>query len=107
MQQYINENTILYIDPNTKRTNSWLSLTGLQLPVGENRYGSIRRISYADGKIKAQNSRNATAFQKALVKAGAVDTFGNPIATWNGGSSHQERTSTLTNLDILQAGTVF
>lgn len=103
LQQYINENTILYIDPNTKRTNSWLSLTGLQLPVGENRYGSIRRISYADGKIKVQNSRNSTAFQKALEKAGAVDTFGNPIATRNGGSSHQERTSTLTNLDILQS----
>lgn len=54
LQQYLNENSILYIDPNKKRTDSWLSLTRLRLPFGENRYGSIRKIAYADGKVKAQ-----------------------------------------------------
>lgn len=98
LQQYINENTILYLDPDKKRTNSWLSLNGLQLPVGENRYGSIRRISYADGKIKVQNSKNTTAIQKALEAAGIVDAFGNQV-----NAEQQERTTTLTNRDILQA----
>ena len=30
LQYYIEENSILYIDPNKKRTNNWLSRTGLQ-----------------------------------------------------------------------------
>ena len=38
-----------------KRTNSWLSRTGLQLPVGETKRGSIRKITYSDGKVKIQN----------------------------------------------------
>lgn len=92
LQQYIDENSILYIDPDKKRTNSWLSRTGLSLPVGENRYGSVRKISYADGKVKVQNAKNMTDMQRALLKAGAIDEFGN---------SKQHRTSTLTNRDIL------
>ena len=92
LQQYIDENSILYIDPDKKRTNSWLSRTGLSLPVGENRYGSIRKISYADGKVKVQNAKNMTDMQRALLKAGVVDEFGN---------SKQRRNSTLTNRDIL------
>ena len=60
LQQYLNENSILYIDPNKKRTDSWLSLNRLQLPLGENRYGSVRKIAYADGKVKVQNAKNMT-----------------------------------------------
>lgn len=55
LQQYLNENSILYIDPDKKRTNSWLSLNRLQLPLGETSYDSIRKISYADGKVKVKN----------------------------------------------------
>ena len=58
LQNYLNENSILYIDPNKKRTNNWLSLNRLQLPVGENQRGSIRIISYVDGKVKVQNKKN-------------------------------------------------
>ena len=32
-----------------KKTDAWISLNRLQLPVGENQYGSIRSIAYADG----------------------------------------------------------
>ena len=79
LQQYLNENSILYIDPNKKRTDSWLSLTRLQLPFGENRYGPIRKIAYADGKVKVQNSKNMTAVEKAMFDAGVIDEFGNKL----------------------------
>ncbi len=68
------------IDPNKKRTNKWLSLNGLQLPVGENQYGSIRKITYSDGKVKVQNSNNLTPVQLALQKAGVIDSYGNIIS---------------------------
>lgn len=76
LQNYLNENSILYIDPNKKRTDNWLSLNRLQLPLGENQYGSIRRIAYADGKVKVQNSTKKTDMQIAMEKAGLIDSFG-------------------------------
>ena len=76
LQRYINKNSILYIDPDKKRTNKWLSLNRLQLPVGENRLGSIRRITYIDGKVKIENSKNSSPMQAALEKAGVVNSSG-------------------------------
>ncbi len=77
LQYYIEENSILYIDPNKKRTNNWLSRTGLQLPVGENQRGSVRRITYFDGKVKIQNPIHMTQMQEKLYKAGVIDDYGN------------------------------
>lgn len=77
LQDYLNRNSILYIEPNKKRTSSWLSRTKLSLPFGENQYGSIRKIAYSDGKVKVQKSKNATAIQKAMEEAGVVDDYGN------------------------------
>ena len=77
LQHYLQENSILYIDPNKKRTNKWLSLNRLQLPLGETKYGSIRKITYSGNKVKIQNSNNKTAMEIALEKAGVVDEFGN------------------------------
>ena len=77
LQQYLNDNSILYIDPNKKRTNKWLSLNRLQLPLGETKYGSVRKITYLGDKVKIQNSNNKTALEIALEKAGVVDEFGN------------------------------
>ena len=77
LQNYINENSILYIDPNKKRTNNWLSLNSLQLPLGENQYGSIRSITYTDGKVKIQNPIHMTQMQEKMFKAGLIDEFGN------------------------------
>lgn len=76
LQHYLNENSILYIDPNKKRTNKWLSLNRLQLPLGENRLGSVRRITYTDGKVKIENSKNFSPMQAALEKAGVVNSSG-------------------------------
>jgi hypothetical protein len=77
LQQYLSENSILYIDPNKKRTDNWLSLNRLQLPLGENRYGSIRKITYANGIVKVQAPKNMTGMQKALFDAGVIDEYGN------------------------------
>lgn len=76
LQRYINKNSILYIDPDKKRTNKWLSLNRLQLPVGENCLGSIRRITYIGGKVKIENSKNSSPMQAALEKAGVVNSSG-------------------------------
>ncbi len=80
LQQYLNENSILYIDPDKKRTDSWLSLNRLQLPLGEKSYGSIRRIAYDAGKVKVQNPKNMSLMQKKLYEAGVVDEFGNKLS---------------------------
>ncbi|MBQ6890336.1 MAG: hypothetical protein IJN53_04890 [Oscillospiraceae bacterium] len=89
LQQYLNENSILYIDPDKKRTDSWLSRTRLQLPFGENRYGPIRKITYADGKVKVQNSKNMTEMQKRLFEAGIIDEFGNKLLSTRDSDGNQ------------------
>ena len=66
IQRYLKENSILYINPNKKRTDNWLSLNGLQLPVGENQRGSIRKITYSNGKVKIQNPIHMTQMQEKL-----------------------------------------
>lgn len=79
LQQYLNENSILYIDPDKKRTENWFSLNRLQLPLGENRFGPVRKITYADGKVKVQSPKNMTGMQKALFDAGIIDEYGNKL----------------------------
>jgi len=79
LQTYLSENSILYIDPDKKRTKSWLSLNRLQLPLGENKLGSVRSITYSGGKVKIENSKNKNSMQAALERAGAVDSYGNSI----------------------------
>lgn len=77
LQRYLNENSILYIEPNKKRTDNWLSLNRLSLPLGENHYGSVRRITYLGKKVKIENSKHLTPMQKAMRDAGVADSFGN------------------------------
>ena len=52
--QYLLDNSrVLYIEPNKKRTNDWLRLHGLQLPIGlTNLSGSIGRITYNNDSVK-------------------------------------------------------
>ena len=79
LNHYLSENSILYIDPDKKRTNGWLSRTRLQLPVGENQFGSIRKITYSGEKVKIQNPIHMTQMQEKLFRAGVIDEYGNPI----------------------------
>lgn len=45
-QGIINTSAILYIDPDSKRTDTWLSRNQLQLPLGITAYGPIDSIAY-------------------------------------------------------------
>lgn len=61
IQNALNRDQILYIDPNQKRTAAWLGSTGLQLPVPPTMYGSMGKITYLGNSVKMiqPNSRNA------------------------------------------------
>lgn len=61
VQNALNSDQILYIDPNKKRTAAWLGSTGLQLPVPPTMYGSRGTLTYFGESVKMMdaNSRNA------------------------------------------------
>lgn len=74
LQNLINESDILYVDPNKKRTDTWLQTLRLQLPAGVTKYGSIGMVTYVEkdvnGKISFDNKKTAkTAVQIAFEKA--------------------------------------
>lgn len=43
---------LLYMNPDKKRTESWMQSVGLQLPSDANAFGYIGSVSYPDGKVK-------------------------------------------------------
>ena len=45
--------------------------------MGENQRGSIRRLSYSDGKVKIQNPIHMSQIQEKMYKAGLIDEYGN------------------------------
>ena len=65
VQNALNSDQILYIDPNKKRTAAWLGSTGLQLPVPPTMYGSRGTLTYFGESVKMMdaNSRNAKLAQ--------------------------------------------
>ena len=70
-----------HLDPNKKRTDSWLEARRLQLPVGLTNYDSIASVTYTDRNVKGELSfgdhSGKTAMQLALEKAlgtGSSDT---------------------------------
>lgn len=65
VQNALNSDQILYIDPNKKRTAAWLGSTGLQLPVPPTMYGSRGTLTYFRESVKMMdaNSRNAKLAQ--------------------------------------------
>lgn len=65
VQNALNSDQILYIDPNKKRTAAWLGSTGLQLPVPPTMYGSRGTLTYFGEPVKMMdaNSRNAKLAQ--------------------------------------------
>ena len=58
-QRFINTSTILYVDPNKNRTNTWLRESRLQLPIGLNQYGPIQKIAYPSRSINMQSQKNS------------------------------------------------
>ena len=61
VQNALNNDQLLYVDPDKKRTAAWLGSTGLQLPVAPTMYGSMGRLTYFEGSVKMMEpgSRNA------------------------------------------------
>lgn len=52
-QSLINRSDILYIDPNKNRTNKWLRVNRLQLPLHVTKYGSIKSISDVTAEVNS------------------------------------------------------
>ncbi len=76
-QNLINESDIYYVEPNKKRTNTWLKLNRLQLPLSVTKYGPIKMITYPKGNVNTYNMQNEknnsdekNEMQIALEKAG-------------------------------------
>lgn len=56
-RNFIETSGLVYLNPNKKRTNNWLSAVGLQLPsVAPNHYGSIGSVTYQEGKVKIDST---------------------------------------------------
>ena len=53
VQGLLNRDEILYIDPNKKRTNTWLADNRLQLPLRITKYGPIASLRYDEGNVKS------------------------------------------------------
>ena len=70
-QDLIDTSDVLYIDPNKKRTDSWLRALGLQLPSGLTTYGSVGKVTYYNDVVKSQKDTGNTALFEAFNKAEA------------------------------------
>lgn len=72
-QNLVDTSELLYIDPDKKRTNTWLEALRLQLPAGLTKYGSIGTVTYANrdvnGNIAFGDIDGKTAVQEAMEKA--------------------------------------
>ena len=73
IQNAINTSEILYVDPNKKRTDTWLDALRLQLPAGLTKYGSIGTVTYVNrdvnGNLSFGEGSGKTAMQEAFEKA--------------------------------------
>ena len=89
-QKLIDNSKILYIDPNKKRTENWLSFNRLQLPLGVNQFGSIGRVAYSSDIVKQNAKENSGNFNNALAEQLLAKGFAsdNSIRK-NGGSDTQ------------------
>ena len=51
-QKFLKKSKYLYIDPDIKRTQDWLGLTGLQLPFTPEQYGFKDKITLVPKDVK-------------------------------------------------------
>ena len=73
VQSLIDSSEILYVDPDKKRTDSWLKLLRLQLPSRLTSYGSIASVTYSkrdvNGNLSFGDEGGKTAMELAFEKA--------------------------------------
>lgn len=74
-QSLIDRSKLLYVDANKNRTNDWLRVNRLQLPLLEDQYGSINKLSYSNApvknKIRNAAGKNAKAAKGERYERGA------------------------------------
>lgn len=83
IQNDINTSDILYLDPNKKRTNTWLEALRLQLPAGLTKYGSISMVTYANRDVNGNltfGESGKTSMQAAFEKAMEQGTFSDNVS---------------------------
>lgn len=72
LQNLINKSEILYVEPNKKRTNDWLTQNRLQLPLGQTNHRYNTNISQNDSVVNSnirENAENDTRINTEDVKA--------------------------------------
>lgn len=52
--EFVRNSSVLFLDKDRKRTNTWLQGLGLQLPSDTTTYGSIGKVSYFDDYVKVE-----------------------------------------------------
>ena len=57
----ITDDSVLYLDENKKRTRQWFQACGIQVPLGETKFGFIRSISQKADSVK-DNTQNSPKF---------------------------------------------
>lgn len=67
-QNLINSSEILYVEPDKKRTDNWLSLNRLQLPLSVTNYGSIKSITYPEWDVNTYSMQKNENFSMESVK---------------------------------------
>ena len=59
----ITDDSVLYLDENKKRTRQWFQACGIQVPLGETKFGFIRSISQKADSVK-DNTPNSPKFSE-------------------------------------------
>ena len=59
LQNLINKSEILYVEPNKKRTNDWLTQNRLQLPLGQTNHRYNTNISQNDNVVNSNIRKNS------------------------------------------------
>ena len=58
----ITNETVLYLNEDKKRTLNWFQACGIQVPLGETKFGFIRSISHKDKTVKKQLKKDSSSY---------------------------------------------
>lgn len=81
-QGLIDSSDILFVEPDKKRTNDWLSARRLQLPVGITNYGPIHNVTLYTNDVNSDSGMTAieAAFRDAQNRNGGTNENGNDVS---------------------------
>ena len=61
----INDDNVLYLNPNKKETTQWFQAVGESIPLGGTKFGLIKRIPLESGKINSKSSNRKNSLRGA------------------------------------------